>query len=336
MRRFFRPRKTEPRIHAVVIALKSSSKLVRLKAASNTHEQVVQHDRRPALPFDNEVFAVPGFEPEFVVLPVGITLHIQKKARKFISDEREALRPCLQKDGKPLNRAVRQGQPRGNEGAWLGCVRWLWRHWQFGVDGLGYGGLPFFLFRLGFLSAGFVLTLHLRDLLFASAFDQRQDAPGNVHAGRLAGTGKADDCHPHGQRLGPGAACAHATRCPNEARSNAEQWYCDVCRCYARATGRPKKPSVQRGGQCFNRKIWQLTPPVVEQRPIWLFPGASFGLPAPRLLLVAGSLLRTSYGGKVRKVGKCRAVIARRGFAVRQVQMRLPLASLDPSLDGSH
>src|SRR6516164_9266757 len=73
---------------------------------------------------------------------------------------------------------------------------------------------------------------------------------------------------------------------------------------YTRAPGRPKKPVMQRGRQCLNRKIRQLTPPVIKQRPIRLLPGASLRL--PRLLLVAGSLLSAPCGGKVRKVRKVR------------------------------
>ena len=96
MCRFFRPRKKEPRVHTVVIALESPSKLVRLKSASDTHLQVVQDNRRPALPLDNESLAIPGFKPELVVLPVGVSFHIQKQAREFISDERQTLRSCLQ------------------------------------------------------------------------------------------------------------------------------------------------------------------------------------------------------------------------------------------------
>ena len=96
MGRFLRPRKAEPRIHAVVIALESPSKLVRLKSASDTHQQVVQDNRRPALPLDNEILAIPGLEPELVVLPVGVAFHIQKQARELISDERQALRSCFQ------------------------------------------------------------------------------------------------------------------------------------------------------------------------------------------------------------------------------------------------
>ena len=79
---------------------------------------------------------------------------------------------------------------------------------------------------------------------------------------------------------------------------------------YSRATGSAKKPAAQRGRQCFNREIWQLAPPVIEQRPIWLLPGASFRLPAPRLLLVVGSLLTPLAGRKVRKVRKGGAIIA--------------------------
>jgi hypothetical protein len=96
MCRLFRPRKEEPRVHAVVIALESPRKLVRLKAANDAHQQVVQDNRRPALPLDNEILAIPGFEPEFVVLPVGVAFHIQKQARELISDERQALRSCFQ------------------------------------------------------------------------------------------------------------------------------------------------------------------------------------------------------------------------------------------------
>src|SRR5262245_55972154 len=50
MRRFFRPRKKEPRVHTVIITLESPTKLVRLKSASDAHQQVVQDNRRPALP----------------------------------------------------------------------------------------------------------------------------------------------------------------------------------------------------------------------------------------------------------------------------------------------
>ena len=70
MHRFFRPRKTEPRVHAVIIALESASELVRLKAANDADQKVLKDNRRPALPFDNEVLAVPGFEPELIVLSV--------------------------------------------------------------------------------------------------------------------------------------------------------------------------------------------------------------------------------------------------------------------------
>ena len=70
MCRLFRPSKAEPRIHAVIVALESPSELVRLKAANDADQKVVQDNRRPALPFDNEVLAVPGFEPELIVLSV--------------------------------------------------------------------------------------------------------------------------------------------------------------------------------------------------------------------------------------------------------------------------
>src|SRR5262249_44532707 len=135
-----------------------------------------------------------------------------------------------------------------------------------------------------------------------------------------------------------GPAGGPASRWPNGVRSNAEQWHRDVCRCYTRATGRPKKPSVQRGGQCLNGKIWQLTPPVVEQRPIRFFPCASFGLPAPCLLLAANSLFNGPYGGKVRKVRKARicCAVAARGIAVRQVWVWLFLASFNSALNGFH
>ena len=108
MCRFFRPRKVKPRIHAVLIALKSPSNLVWLQTANDAHQQVVEDNRRPPLPLDNEMLAIPRLEPKFVVLPVGVTLHIQKKPREFISDERQALWPCFQSDGNALNRAVRQ------------------------------------------------------------------------------------------------------------------------------------------------------------------------------------------------------------------------------------
>ena len=78
MCRLFRPSKAEPRIHAVVVALESPCKLVRLKATSDADQQVVQDNWRPTLPLDHEILAVPGFEPKFVVLPVGVTLHIQE------------------------------------------------------------------------------------------------------------------------------------------------------------------------------------------------------------------------------------------------------------------
>src|SRR5262249_3809008 len=114
------------------------------------------------------------------------------------------------------------------------------------------------------------------------------------------------DGHPHGQRLGPGAARAHAARCPNEARCNAEQGHCDVRRRYTRATGRPKKPTAWRGRQGFNRKILQITSPVIEERPIWLLRCASFGSTAPRQLLLADSLLGAPYARKSRKTRKVR------------------------------
>jgi hypothetical protein len=94
--RFFRPRKVKPRIHAILIALESPSNFVWLQAANDAHQQVVQDNWRTALPLDNEILAIPGFKPEFVVLPVGVALHIQKKPREFISDEHQALGSCFQ------------------------------------------------------------------------------------------------------------------------------------------------------------------------------------------------------------------------------------------------
>src|SRR4029450_8565152 len=100
-----------------------------------------------------------------------------------LTSNRRAMRSIVPSDRHSLG---------ANERTRLGRVRWLRRRWYVSFHRVGYGLLPFFLFRLGFLSAGFVLTLQLRDLLFASPFDQRQDAPGNVQTGCLAGTGKAD------------------------------------------------------------------------------------------------------------------------------------------------
>src|SRR5262245_35035871 len=110
-----------------------------------------------------------------------------------------------------------------------------------------------------------------------------------------------------------------------------------MSRRHTRAARRAKKPAMYRGRQCLNRKLRQIASPVVEQRPIRLFPGASVRLPASRLLLAAGPLFSGPYGGKVRKVRKvlCCAVAAR-GVAVRQVRVRLLLAGLDPTLDGFH
>src|SRR5262245_8392738 len=109
-----------------------------------------------------------------------------------------------------------------------------------------------------------------------------------------------------------------------------------MCRRYTRATGRPKKPAAQRNRQCFNRKIWQLTSPVIEKRPIWLLPCASFRLPPPPLLLVVGYLLKALAARRARKVGKGGAIITGWGFAVRQVRVRLFSASFNPALDGFH
>src|SRR5262249_782471 len=144
------------------------------------------------------MFCVPRFEPKFVVLTVRVTLHIQEKSRELVSDVRQALRAYFQQDGKPLNGAVRQGQSRGNERTRLGPVCWLRRRWRFGLKRLVHPFFPLFLFGFGSLSAGFVLALQFRDLVFASAFDQRQDARGNGTTGCLASTGKADYGHPRG------------------------------------------------------------------------------------------------------------------------------------------
>jgi len=71
--------------------------------------------------------------------------------------------------------------------------------------------------------------------------------------------------------------------------------------CPARRT---KKPGPQRGRQYLDREIRQLTPPVIEQRPIGLIPCAGFYLPVLRMPLTISVLLAGLAARKVRKVRK--------------------------------
>src|SRR5262249_36629400 len=103
----------------------------------------------------------------------------------------------------PLYRAVRNAQPRRHKRSWFGCLSWFWRRRHVGVHRVGNSLLPFFLFRLGFLGAGFMLALEFRDLLLLLALNQRQRAPRYVNARCLARTGEPDDCYPQSQGLGP-------------------------------------------------------------------------------------------------------------------------------------
>src|SRR5262249_9918569 len=161
---------------------------------------------------------------------------------------------------------------------------------------------------------------------------------GHARPGCLAGAEKADEAPPQGRGSGPGAGRPPPPRCANETGRNAKERHCDVPWRYTGATRRAEKPTAQRGRQYLKRKIRQFTSPIIEQRPIRLLPGASFRLPAPRLLLATGPLFSSLYGGKVRKVRKVRicCAVAARGVAVRQVRVRLLLAGLDPTLDGFH
>jgi hypothetical protein len=181
-----------------------------------------------------------------------------------------------------------------------------------------------------------VPALQFGYFLLAPAFDHRQDAPGHVNAGRLAGTGEANEGHPHGQRFRPGAARTNPARFADETGSNAKQGDRHMRRRYTRATGSAKEPAMQRGRQCLNREVWQIAPPVIELRPIWLLPRAGFLFPAPRLVLVVGTLppgtCRARKARKVRKGGG----ISPRWFAVRQIRVRFLLACLNPTLDGFH
>ena len=90
---------------------------------------------------------------------------------------------------------------------------------------------------------------------------------------------------------------------------------------------------MQGSGPCLNWEIWQLIPPLIEQRPIWLVPRAGFSLRRP---LAIGFLFGALAGGKVRKVRKGGAINAGRGFAVRKVWVRFFPASPNSALDGFH
>src|SRR5262245_20264758 len=107
---------------------------------------------------------------------------------------------------------------------------------------------------------------------------------------------------------------------------------------YTRAARRTKEPAMDQGRQCRNRKIRQLAPPIIEQRPIWLVPCAGLHLPAPRVSILMSFLVAIPVARKTRKarkVGKWRAAIPGQ-FAVRQIWVWLLPAGFNSALDGFH
>jgi hypothetical protein len=76
--RFAWPAEEEARIHAVIVALKRADELVWLKATRNPDEQMLHDHRRSAHALDNEIFSVPSFQPEFLVLPAAVAAKVQE------------------------------------------------------------------------------------------------------------------------------------------------------------------------------------------------------------------------------------------------------------------
>src|SRR5438552_2988136 len=94
------------------MAFERLCQLVRLEAARNADQQMGNYNGRSAHPLYDEMFAVPGFKPKFIVLAAGISTHVHEQTGELIDDHQHARRPGLQQYGKPFDSRIRNVEPR--------------------------------------------------------------------------------------------------------------------------------------------------------------------------------------------------------------------------------
>src|SRR5262249_27829361 len=117
----------------VVIASERPHQLVGLKSADHTDEQVVDF-KLTADAFNAEGIAIPCLQPELIILPAGVALHVGEHPRKLVENPSYALWPSVQKLTQALDRPVRDVGPGSNELARVLGLLWHVGRGSAGLD----------------------------------------------------------------------------------------------------------------------------------------------------------------------------------------------------------